>query len=162
MSTLQATKAIIETMFADNWTSTPVHFSGQEFDAKGMNEWLNLNIRPARIVSGSISNGRTIMTANVFVPCWASTEVDSFTLADEVIAFVDAQFSKASMRNRVESVEFIDQGWNEANKSYVILMFSIVLDGECIVTPPLPPATIIRADSTLVRADSTKYTADKG
>jgi len=136
MSSLQETKLIIEELFKTNWTDTPIHFSGQEFDARKMPQWINLIIRPSRITRASVSNGRSIMSLDVYVPCWSDTEAESFELADKIIAFFNSKVGSSAIKilmpNSIDSVTIIDQGWNEANKSFVVPMFSMTVQvGNC-------------------------------
>jgi len=136
MSQLQTTKVVIEEIFKAGWTDTPIHYSGQEFDGKGMPKWINLVIKPSRIVNASVSNMRKVMVVDFYVPCWADNENKSFELADSIIEFVETSFAdpttKAVMPNRIEQVQIIDQGWNNSNKSFVVVMFSVIMDvGNC-------------------------------
>ena len=122
-------KFYFDNMFSTLWTQTPVHYAGMDFDASGMPQWINPTYRPSRQEKASISNGVTRTYANVYIPCWADTDVDVMDLMDDVIKFVD---SNTVSPFKITNTSIIDHGWDDSNKVFGIVMISIEhIDGTC-------------------------------
>ena len=114
------TKFYFENLFSVEWTKTPVHFAGMEFDKKKKTagEWINLTYKPSYLKSQGLDSG--IQSGMVTVVCWAETDVDSMGLSDDVVSFfnmnIDTKF-------RVRSIDVIDHGWQTATSAYTMLSF---------------------------------------
>lgn len=126
-STLQQTKFYFENLLQGLWTNTPIHFSGQEFNEKGISKWINPHYTPR----GGETTGLDALTTNegmLYISCWADTDVDAMALGDEIIDFINTNIDRNSYR--IRRYEVADHGYTESNKVYAIIGFNIqTLDG---------------------------------
>ena len=116
------TKFDFESMFSLLWTKTPVHFAGQELNARGLAEWVNPYFTP---LSGSnVGLGGAVQHRSMFnIVCWAESDVDVMDLSDEVREFVVANVDGDVYR--LTGYEVSDHGWQESNKVYLELSFIV-------------------------------------
>ncbi len=129
ISSLQATKYYFDELFMSSWTSTPVHYAGQEFNAKEVPQWVNPFYAPKYGDKKGLSNTLSSNYGNLYVACWAETDVEVMAIADDVVAFLNNIVNK---EYRVKKYEISDHGWQESNQVYIMLTFSLeVLDGAC-------------------------------
>ncbi len=134
MSGLKAGKFFFDEMFSTLWTQTPVHYAGQGFDAEGMDQWINPTYRPSRRDRPSLSGQVTRTYANIYIPCWAETDVDVMGLMDDVIEFVE---TNTVSPYKINNISIIDHGFDDSNKVFGIIMVSIEhYQGICVVQPP--------------------------
>ncbi len=119
---LREGKFYFESMFNDLWTQTPLHMAGMEFDGEGLAQWINPSYRPSRYDKPSLSNTMKRVYANVYIPCWADTDVDVMELMDDVIEFVE---TNTKSPYKINSISIIDHGWSPSNKVFGIIMVSI-------------------------------------
>ena len=120
ISNFQKTKAYFETLFKDNWTSTPVHYAGQEFSADTLDRWVNVIYKPLGGENTAYTGASMLINGTLTVICWAENDVEAMKLGDEVVAFVSAQ-KEFTMR----MFEVNDHGWNESGSVYLYLTFDI-------------------------------------
>ena len=119
---IKEAKIEIETTFQDGWTSTPIHYSGMEFDSTGRDRWINLIYQPISVSNRTLTAGRQAQNAVIYVLCWANNELNAYDLADNVADFVlgDPFANYAANRYVVE-----DQGYSQDGRSFVILSFDV-------------------------------------
>ena len=125
---LQETKKYFEDMFENSWLETPVHFTGQDFDGKEHDQWVNPVYKPLRNTSNGISASTSIDMGQLYIVCWADTDTDAMELTDTVIVFVKDNIK--DFRHR--GYDIIDHGWDESNKVFVMLSFTFEqFSGSC-------------------------------
>ncbi len=125
----QAAKFYFEDMFKNVWTTTPIHFAGQEFSGEGISKWVNPVYSPRNMTNAGISNTVNKNFGVVYVACWADNDVDAMGLGDLVVDFMKSQVNS---QYRIQAINVDDHGWQSSNKVYMILSFSIeYLGGEC-------------------------------
>ena len=57
----------IEKWFFANWSTTPVRYSGQPFDDKGLDAWLSLHVWPSGLITRKNDYGATILiSTNIY------------------------------------------------------------------------------------------------
>ncbi len=146
ISNFKAGKFYFDKMFVDNWTLTPVHYAGEEFDGTGKDRWVNPSYKPTSRGSASLSKDVKRVEANLFVPCWGETDVEVMELLDEVIDFVEAHTKSPYT---ILNTSVIDHGWHDTNKVFGILMFSIEgIIGDCQNVSVLTP--VVNANNNVV------------
>jgi hypothetical protein len=106
-------------MFASHWHDTPVHFVGQEYNAKGVDAWVNPRFVPSGGKISGFSSERTKLNGELDVVCWAKNDVKAFELADDIINFV-TEFAKEFP---LTNFEINDHGWNDSNMVYIVVTF---------------------------------------
>ena len=132
-SNLKAAKFYFEKLFMDNWTDSPIHFVGQEFDSTGIPSWINPHFIPRSGTLAALSGKRTRLDAALDVVCWASNDVEALDLTDKVIDFVATQAKDFS----VTKFEINDNGWDNSNMVYVLLTFKLkYYAGDCVASTP--------------------------
>jgi len=119
ISNLKKTKFYFENMFATKWSGTPIHFVGQEYDATGVDSWINPRFVPTGGRVKGIGGGTTRLNGELDVVCWGENEVDAYDLADRVVDFVESNANDIS----ITQFEINDIGWNTSNMVYVVLTF---------------------------------------
>ena len=137
-SNLKGTKYYFEKLFQDEWTNTPIHFAGQEFDSTGRDTWVNPRFVPQ---GGSLNSFgmRTKLYGAVDVVCWAKNDVEVFDLVDNVVEFMSAHGKDYA----IHKFEVNDHGWDDSNMVYVYLTFNLTYyEGECQATAPTTYNTI--------------------
>ena len=121
-SALKQTKYYFDDMFSSNWTSTPIHFAGQEFDNNNIPSWINVSYTPVRSTATGLGNSnRTI--GSVTVVCWDTNDVGVMELADEVIDFMKDNVEQNSYSLRGYDVD--DHAWHTSNSVYIYLTFTV-------------------------------------
>lgn len=127
-SGLKETKFYFETLFAENWSTTPIHFVGQDFNQDDTPRWIN----PFYTPSYSQAKGLGDLTSNygvVRIACWAENDVEAMGLADVMITFMSENTSNAY---RVAKYTIDDHGWHKSDKVFVIVSFNVeILEGIC-------------------------------
>lgn len=121
-SLFKETKLYIDTLFKDEWCETPIHYAGEEFDSANIDKWVNPFYQPTYGSHVDMCS-TTLIVGNLFVGCWATTDVDALELADDIIAFINTNIDSALYR--VRRFEVADHNWNESNQVYVLITFSI-------------------------------------
>ena len=156
MSAFKDGKFFFDEMFVSKWTRTPVHYAGQEFDGKGKTEWVNPSFSPTSRANASLAKSVKQINANIFVACWAETDVDVMDLMDEVSDFMD---TNAGPAYQILNTAVVDHGWHESNKVFGILMFTITYKvGTCAPTKPPTSATVVVHNGTTVVNNGTILT----
>jgi hypothetical protein len=133
ISNFKETKYYFENMFATNWSQTPIHFVGQEFDASGIDAWVNPRFVPSRGDTVGINGNKTKQYAELDIVCWAKNDVEAFDLADQIVAFINATIEGFD----INGYEINDHGWNDSNMVYVVLTFVFnYYTGDCLLYCP--------------------------
>ena len=88
MSLLQNKKDIEQFMF-NNWTSTEIHWSGQEFNITGKDEWIRLEYKPDNLRTNSIDSGVKILSGKIKMVIFARSEFRVFALTDIALGLFD-------------------------------------------------------------------------
>ncbi len=141
ISNLKQTKYYFEKLFADIWVDTPIHFVGQEYDATGVDTWINPRFVPSRGSLAALSGKRTRLEASLDVICWAKNDVEAFGLADKIVDFVVTNATSFAISN----FEINDHGWDDSNMVYLYLTFNVeYYEGECQAPiAPIVPVGIV-------------------
>lgn len=121
-SSLKSTKYYLESLFSQNWSETPIHFAGEEFDGKSIDKWINIFYSPLLSRSGGLSES-SYTIGNFYVICWANTDVDVMSMGDNAVSFMNTNIDKSYYK--LKNFEIADHGWNESNKVFLVLTFSI-------------------------------------
>lgn len=121
-SSFKETKIYFEKMFTTDWTLTPVHYAGEEFNSKDIEKWVNIFYEPTYGNHNDLSCN-TANYGNLHVASWADYDIDAMELSDIVTSFVNTNIDKT--KYRVRRFEVSDHGWNDSNKVFVLLTFSI-------------------------------------
>lgn len=116
-------KLYYENMFNDHWNATKIHFAGQEVLPKQTKKWVNPFYQPMYGSTGSLSSTCADNYGNLHVACWAINDLDALTLGDSVVAFIKA--NNDGSKYLIKGFEMSDHGWNESNRVYVVITFSI-------------------------------------
>lgn len=125
---LKETKKYFEDLFNDNWTATPIHFGGQEFNAENIPQWINPTVQPLRNTATGI-NGSMMYSFFVYVVCWAETDVDCMDLADSVAGFMSANIGDDYS---TVGYNIIDHGWQDSNSVFTVMSFECkTYGGDC-------------------------------
>ncbi|RLA73554.1 MAG: hypothetical protein DRG30_06150 [Epsilonproteobacteria bacterium] len=122
MTNFKDVKFYFESMFATKWAITPIHYAGQEFDAIGIDKWINISYNPQRSESCSVSGNSFYIYGTLYIPCWADNDVDVMELTDAVIKFIGDNIETPY---KITNTSIIDHGWNDASKSYTIISIGI-------------------------------------
>jgi hypothetical protein len=122
-SLFKETKIYFDTMFDTLWTATPIHYAGQEFDSKGISEWVNPVYIPASGYHVDLCS-RTLNTGYLHCTCWADNQMSSLELSDELIGFI--QTNTDANRYRITGFQINDNGWN-GKKAFLLISFNIEL-----------------------------------
>ena len=133
--TLKETKIYFETMFATGWTTTPIHFMGQEVDMHGVDQWINVSYKPrAKLSTGFTSSS---MSGAIYVVCWAKDDFDVMDLSDKVIAFYESTIDPKLVKSHGYNI--IDHGYEESGKSFIVVSFNIeTYKCDIGIQPPSP------------------------
>tara|TARA_R110000772_G_scaffold5454_1_gene19459 strand:- start:12680 stop:13069 length:390 start_codon:yes stop_codon:yes gene_type:complete len=123
ISEFRETKLYYENMFNTNWKATKIHFVGQEVMPKQTKKWVNPFYQPTYGNNGSLSDVCSNNGGNLHVACWATNDLDAMTLGDDVVNFIKA--NNDGSKYRITNVEMSDHGWNESNRVYAVITFSI-------------------------------------
>lgn len=123
ISAFQETKLYYENMFNDTWTATKIHFAGQEVLPKQTKKWVNPFYQPTYGSNSSMSAECADNYGNLHVACWATNDLDAMTLGDDVVAFIKT--NNDASKYRIKGFEMSDHGWNESNRVYVVITFSV-------------------------------------
>ena len=83
-------KKDIEQYFYNNWTFTDVHWSGQEFDIQGRDEWVRLLYVPKSITATGLSDDVNTFNGIVKMAIFAKTEFRCFELLDRASTLFDS------------------------------------------------------------------------
>lgn len=121
-SSFRETKLYFEDMFNQFWELTPIHFAGEEFNSKGLEKWVNIFYEPTYGNTADLTCN-TNNYGNFHVACWSDIDADSMELSDYVVSFVNENIDKT--KYRIRRFEVSDHGWNDNNKVFVLLTFSI-------------------------------------
>jgi len=122
MTNFKEIKFYFEGMFSSKWTKTNVHYGGQDFDATGIDEWVNPTYSPENSRKLSLSDGVDVINGVLYIPCWSTNDVKVMALSDEVTKFIE---DNIEYPHTVTRVNVIDHGWEKSNKAFVILAISI-------------------------------------
>ena len=115
----RAIKCQFENRFKNDWADTPIHWAGQEFDVKGIDERINPYFVPTSTRKTGIADGSTLQRGLFNVVCWAKNDADVFTLADKVNIFMkDCQYN-------ITFSEMADHGWSDSNYVYALMLYEI-------------------------------------
>ena len=126
---LKETKFYFENLFATLWTNTPIHYAGQEFDATGIQRWINPTVTPVRNTFNGLGQ-RKLFEFNLYIPCWAENDVESMQLADEIALFVKDNVDGSLYHSN--GYDVIDHGWQDSNQVFTVLSFRFKsFDGQC-------------------------------
>ena len=109
-------------MFSSDWNETDIHFVGQDFDGSQHDTWINPVYKPLRSTPNGVSTSTSIDMGQLYIVCWAETDIDAMELTDTVIAFVGDNMDKTLFRARGHDI--IDHGWDDSNKVFVMLSFT--------------------------------------
>ena len=123
ISSFADTKLYYENMFNNHWKTTKIHFVGQEVMPKQTKKWVNPFYQPAYGATGGLSDVCSDNYGNLHVACWATNDLDAMALGDAVVGFIKANNDKT--KYRIKKFEMSDHGWNESNRVYVVITFSI-------------------------------------
>ena len=127
---LKEIKFYFENLFATEWTTTAIHFSGQKFEPKGLASWVNPTYSPTRRRSFGLGGNANAQYGDLYVVCWSDDDVNTMELANEVSAFIDGEVDKTLFR--IKGYEVVDHGWDSTNKAFIMLSFPIeTIGGEC-------------------------------
>ncbi len=127
---LKEIKFYFENLFATKWTNTAIHFSGQEFEPKGLASWVNPTYSPTRRRSFGLGGNANTQYGDLYVVCWSDNDVNTMELADKVSAFIDTEVDGTLFR--IMGYEVLDHGWDSTNKAFIMLSFPIkTIGGEC-------------------------------
>ncbi len=118
----QAAKFYFEDMFKNVWTTTPIHFAGQEFSGEGISKWVNPVYSPRSMTHSGLSLTANYNYGSLYVACWADTDVDAMALGDEIVDFIK---NTTDPFFKVKNINVDDHGWQSSNKVYMILSFTI-------------------------------------
>ncbi len=121
-SNFKDTKIAIDTLFKDNWTDTPIHYSGVSFDSTNIPQWINVIYDPLSGGNTGVGGSSTISKGLVHVVCWAEFEFEANEVADDVVAMF---FSNLPSTISSIDYEISDQGYNDNSKAYMMLTFPI-------------------------------------
>ena len=120
-SSLRQTKLFFEKMFFEEWSSTPIHYAGQEFNSKGIGKWINPYYSPRYV--GTPGFGSNIQNGYLNVICWATDDASSMELADEIIEFVTSK--NENNLYIIKDVNIDDHGWVDANSVFTFVSFYV-------------------------------------
>ena len=127
---LQETKKYFETIFAEDWSITDVHFVGQEFDGSEHDAWVNPVYKPLRSTTNGVSTSTSIDMGQLYIVCWANSDVEVMELTDTVVAFIADKVDKSLFRSRGHDI--IDHGWDDSDKVFTMLSFTFEqFSGSC-------------------------------
>ncbi len=114
-------KQYVEQTFVDNWSSTPIHFYGVDFDSSGLDEWIQVKFSPLD-TSYSDSLAECIqITGLVELYTYAKTLRDAMVLADNALAVIGLTTNYV-----VLSDVPTEQGTFDNNVWYVNQRFTVV------------------------------------
>ena len=82
-------KIAIEKHFADNWSTTPIHYQGMKFTAPADNKWIHISFTAIERTRGGFGGGCTSETAQVKVMSYDRTPTSSLKLDGHVVAFLE-------------------------------------------------------------------------
>ena len=131
---LQQGKFFFDDIFFTGWLSTPVHFSGEDFDGSNIPSWVNIVFTPYQTNNASIGPKGKKIYATFTVVGWAENDVDAMDLTDQIRDFMDEKL-KSSIYT-IKQTSIIDHGWDNSGKVYTITQFAIVYySGSCSEIP---------------------------
>ena len=119
---LKETKFYFENIFSTLWADTPVHYAGMDFDATKQQKWINPVYKPLRSVPNGVSVDTSIEIGQLYIVCWANSDVEAMDLADTIIDFVDDKVDKTLFRARGHYI--IDHGWDDSDKVFIVISFT--------------------------------------
>lgn len=122
LSNTKETKQLIDNTFIDNWTLTPIHYAGAKFNSKNIDEWVNIVYEPRGGALTGLNGTSTSTRGVIYAVCWSETSLNTMELVDNVILFIDRYLDKNII---VRGNEIIDQGYDENNKSFMVVSFPI-------------------------------------
>jgi len=135
-SNFKDSKYYFEQLFATEWHDTPVHFVGTEFDAHGIEKWVNPFYTPIFGRPQGLG-GITKNKGTLHVMVWAKNDVDAMELADNMVSFI-------AKHTKVNRYEIADHGWSDANTVFLQLSFDVeVFIGVCTAPPVQNYITIV-------------------
>jgi len=78
-------KIDISTFFLTNWTTTPIHWSGNDFNITGVSEWIFLEVKPKRSSAQSLNNDGKY-NEEMLINCiiYSKSEIRSIELFDKL------------------------------------------------------------------------------
>ncbi len=123
MSSFKQGKYFFEDLFLVNWTQTPIHFAGQDFDGNGIPEWINVVFTPYQSANNGIGSQVKKLYATVTVTGWAENDVNVMQLGDQISAFVDEGVLNSEYT--IKQTNLLDHGWDESGKAYLITQFTV-------------------------------------
>ena len=123
MSILMQTKIDFEVYFQNNWTTTPVHWSGIKWDTSVQDEWVYFEYMGSSVGDYGVSTEATI-TGQINVTCVALNRLRVHELADKAVSLLHG---KRIANNFVKTARILAQGLLEEsnNKSFMDLSFEV-------------------------------------
>lgn len=119
----QAAQALIETLFATNWTATPITYDGVSFDPRALEEWVRIAVREGAGNQASCGSSNVLFRYNgvVFVQIFTKNGLGSGRakeLADLVTPiFRSKVVSGIHYRVPVVTVVGASDAWYQVNVS---------------------------------------------
>jgi len=122
VSSFKDTKFYFEDMFQTLWFETPIHYAGQEFDGSDIQHWVNPFYQPTYGSNTDLCS-TTLNSGNLHVACWGDSDIEAMDLADNIVSFIMENTDKT--KYRIKRFEMSDHGWNDSNKVYVVITFTV-------------------------------------
>ena len=122
ISNFKQTKIDLDVMFNDNWTLTPIHWSGVSFDSTDKSQWINVVYEPLSNRTNGLGGRSNVSNGMLYVVCWAEDEFNVMDIADQVVLLVSN-----NMPLFITNIDHdvVDRGFDENGKAYMVLGFPI-------------------------------------
>lgn len=121
MSFLENKKSI-EQFIYDNWTYTPIHWSGIDFNIEGLSEWIRIAYVPKNTINRSIDAEKSEI-GSIRIAIFAKIEFRVFELSDLILEMFK---NKKIGNNFVKKVIVLSNGQtSDNNYNYIDIQIEI-------------------------------------
>ena len=117
--TLIDIKKSLETYFITNYTTTPIHWAGMNFDTTVNSEWVYFEYVGQSIMDSGLDNTKNQHSGQIEISIIAETQFTVHTLASEVMEIFKA---KKLDEMFIRTVSILTQGFDTSlGKSYMVI-----------------------------------------